>query len=98
MRPPPSPGSIESWTYTGPDVPDEADEQVRINLWLFGGVAPVNAMDAEVVVSRFSFAEAPVPIPALGGWGSRVLGLALVAAAAFSQARRSRRTRSTCRS
>ncbi len=79
--PPPVPGSIESWTYSGADVPDEADEQVRINLWLFGGAAPVDAMDAEVVVSAFSFEEEPVEIPALGERGLRVLGAVLIAAA-----------------
>ena len=46
---------IDSYTYTGPDVPRPGDERVHLNLWLFKGAAPTNAQPVEVVVSYFMF-------------------------------------------
>jgi hypothetical protein len=43
------------WTYTGSDVPRSGGENVRLNLWLFGGAAPSNGQEIEVVVTRFTF-------------------------------------------
>jgi hypothetical protein len=86
--PSPASGSIESWRYTGPDVPDEGDERVRLNLWLFGGAAPANAQDAEVVISDFRFVKAPT-LPTLGAWGLLGLVLALTGSA-FAVGGRSR--------
>jgi hypothetical protein len=88
--PPPSPGSIETWSYTGADIPNESDEEVRLNLWLFGGAAPANALDAEVVLSDFRFVETPNAVPALGAWGWGVLGLALACLGGIHRARRGR--------
>jgi hypothetical protein len=36
-------------------VPQSRDERVRLNLWLFGGAAPANGKEVEVVVTRFTF-------------------------------------------
>jgi hypothetical protein len=47
--------TIESWTYTGPDVPPAGGERFHFNLWLFGGSAPVNGVGNEVVVGSFAF-------------------------------------------
>jgi hypothetical protein len=47
--------SIDSNTYNGSDVPRSGDERVHLNLWLFNGAAPTNALPAEVVVSSFTF-------------------------------------------
>jgi hypothetical protein len=46
---------IASYAYSGTDVPRPGDERVRLNLWLFGGSAPINGAAAEVVVSSFTF-------------------------------------------
>jgi hypothetical protein len=43
------------WTYAGTDGPPSRDERVRLNLWLFGGAAPTDGREVEVVVTRFSF-------------------------------------------
>ena len=47
--------TIAARTYLGADVPRPGDERVRLNLWLFGGSAPINGAAAEVVVSSFTF-------------------------------------------
>jgi len=46
---------IGSYTYTGSDVPKSGDERVHLNLWLFNGAAPTNALPVEVVISSFTF-------------------------------------------
>ena len=44
-----------TYTYTGKDVPPSGDERVRLNLWLFGGKAPMNGQPVEVIVRSFAF-------------------------------------------
>src|SRR5262245_19883907 len=48
-------GLIDSYVYTGTDVPRSGDERVHLNLWLFRGAPPTNATPVEVVVSSFAF-------------------------------------------
>jgi hypothetical protein len=89
----PGAAPIESWSYTGADVPDEGDERVRFNLWLFQGAAPAGAQDVEVIISDFRFLEAAHGVPALGPGGLLGLGLALIwLVARQSSARPSRST------
>jgi hypothetical protein len=45
-----------AWSYTGSGVPPSGGENVRLNLWLFGGVAPTDGREVEVVVTSFTFA------------------------------------------
>jgi hypothetical protein len=45
----------ETWTYSGPDLPQAGGENVRINLWLFRGRAPSQALEPHVVIKRFAF-------------------------------------------
>ena len=54
----PSPASpsdiVDTYTYSGSDVPAESDDlHVHLNLWLFGGNAPTNGQNAQVVVAGF---------------------------------------------
>jgi len=51
----PNGGLIDRYVYAGADVPRPGDERVRLNLWLFRGAAPTNALPAEVIVSSFSY-------------------------------------------
>lgn len=44
---------IQQWTYTGRYVPVDADETVRINLWLFRGLPPSDEKETEMVLSGF---------------------------------------------
>ena len=53
---------IQSWTYTGPDIPVPSGETARMNLWLFQGNAPADGMEREFVFDSFSFT--PIPEPA----------------------------------
>jgi len=46
---------IASYAYSGTDVPKPGDERVRLNLWLFGGAAPLNGQPVEVLVSTFAY-------------------------------------------
>jgi hypothetical protein len=48
---------IESWEVTGKHVPRPANEQVRINLWLIGGISPENKRidSLRIRVDRFTF-------------------------------------------
>jgi hypothetical protein len=46
---------IESWSYTGSDIPSSGTEQPRINLWLWEGAPPSNGATAEAVVSAFEY-------------------------------------------
>jgi hypothetical protein len=43
------------WSYVGSDVPRSGGENVRLNLWLFGGAAPSDGREVEIVVTRFTF-------------------------------------------
>ncbi len=47
---------VFSWTNTGPDVPLPGGENVRMNLWLVNGNAPMSGQPEEVVISNFLFA------------------------------------------
>jgi hypothetical protein len=49
-------GLIDSYVYTGSDVPRSGDERVHLNLWLFNGAAPTDGLPVDVVVSSFTFA------------------------------------------
>ena len=46
---------IASYAYSGSDVPPTGDERVRLNLWLFGGVAPTDGQPVEIVIESFVF-------------------------------------------
>ena len=46
---------VYAYTYIGTDVPKSGDERVHLNLWLFGGAAPMNGLPVEVVVESFAF-------------------------------------------
>lgn len=48
--------TIESWSYTGADIPPPGAGQARINLWLSGGAPPSNGRGLELVVESFKFA------------------------------------------
>ena len=48
-------GLIDSYSYSGTDVPRAGDERVHLNLWLFNGAAPTNALPTEVMLSSFVF-------------------------------------------
>lgn len=51
---PASSNIIQRWTYKGPYVPKDADETVRLNLWLFRGAPPSDGKETEMVISGFS--------------------------------------------
>jgi hypothetical protein len=46
---------IESWQYTGADIPPEGIGNARINLWLFNGAPPSDGQEVEVIVEAFHF-------------------------------------------
>ena len=48
------PSSLAQWTYTQ-TVPLSCDENVRLNLWLMNGNAPLNGLETEVIVTKFVF-------------------------------------------
>ncbi len=50
---------IESWLYTGPDIPPAGVGSAHINLWLNGGVPPADGREVEVVVKSFQFVPSP---------------------------------------
>ena len=52
---PPYDSVLQSWTYTGTDVPTIGDEQTRINQWLFNGQAPSDSEEVELVITSFEF-------------------------------------------
>lgn len=45
---------ISEWNYTGNNIPPAGNERLHINFWLFGGHAPVNQQDAELVIKAVS--------------------------------------------
>jgi YVTN family beta-propeller protein len=52
----PAPGDeLQSWLYTGPDVPPAGKENARINLWLMNGYPPSDGQRIEVIVDAFDF-------------------------------------------
>jgi hypothetical protein len=48
-------GMINTWLYTGPDVPPAGLGNARINLWLLNGAPPSDGQGAEVIIERFEF-------------------------------------------
>ena len=46
---------IDGFTFSGAGVPVPGDERVRLNLWLFGGRAPLDGQPVEVLVRSFAF-------------------------------------------
>ncbi|MFA6553261.1 MAG: hypothetical protein WCT27_02440 [Patescibacteria group bacterium] len=46
---------INSWTYTGADIPPANVEHFRFNLWLFGGKPPTTGHGDEVIVNSFTY-------------------------------------------
>ncbi|MCK4339511.1 MAG: T9SS type A sorting domain-containing protein [Candidatus Cloacimonetes bacterium] len=53
---------IESWTYTGSDIPTPGDENPRINLWLFNGVPPSDGEDIEIIIQCFEFTSDTIAV------------------------------------
>jgi|WetSurSiteA1Bulk_404760.scaffolds.fasta_scaffold00244_15 hypothetical protein len=51
-------GIIQSWNYTGDNIPPEGKEQARINLWLFHPSVPP-AGTVEVIIKSFTFTPYP---------------------------------------
>jgi len=55
----PFPGSeedqIESWIYTGDDIPPVGEGNAQINFWLLNGIPPSDDGPAEVVIEAFEF-------------------------------------------
>ncbi|TBW28629.1 glycoside hydrolase family 16 protein [Gramella sp. KN1008] len=43
---------INTWTYTGNDIPPDSDERLKINLWLFRGEKPTNNQEAEMIIDH----------------------------------------------
>jgi hypothetical protein len=48
---------IQTWNYTGFDIPPESTERVHINFWLMGGLDPADGFEMEAVVTEFNFTE-----------------------------------------
>lgn len=44
---------VATWTYKGVDNPSDQDARLKINLWLFKGMAPSNQQAQELVISGF---------------------------------------------
>lgn len=45
---------IKEWNYTGSSNPPVGSERLHINFWLFGGHAPVNQQESELVIKAVS--------------------------------------------
>jgi hypothetical protein len=78
---PPTPSSlIDSWLYTGPDVPAEGGENARINLWLVWGARPTDGREVEVEIERFEFVpvegDLPGQVPDGATWPGEPLRIA----------------------
>jgi len=46
---------ISSWSYTGPDIPQPAYYNPRINFYLTKGALPQNGQNAEITIKSFSY-------------------------------------------
>jgi hypothetical protein len=46
---------IREWRFNGGRVPQPGDENVRMNLWLSVGQAPLDASNTEIVIAKFEF-------------------------------------------
>ncbi len=44
---------IREWTYSGDNIPEEDDERIMINLWLYNGVPPANNKGARIIIEAF---------------------------------------------
>jgi hypothetical protein len=52
----PGPQSIlQSWDYTGNDIPPPGNENARINLWLVHGNPPADGKEREFIIRQFAF-------------------------------------------
>jgi len=49
---------IARWHYTGNNTPPEGHEKVRINLYLYQGIAPTDSNAVEVIIKQFIFIPA----------------------------------------
>lgn len=45
---------LQQWSYSGPNIPPDSNEVMRINLWLFMGWPPSDLQEAELIVSGVS--------------------------------------------
>ena len=54
-RTPNTAGALQTWAYSGADVPPAGAGHARINLWLVDGKPPSNGRSAEIVVKAFHF-------------------------------------------
>ncbi len=52
---PPENQLVHQWTFTGEYVRVPGDENIRINFWLFNGIAPESGSGDEIVVTNFLF-------------------------------------------
>ncbi len=51
---------LHQYYYDGPDVPPLAPfAQIHINLWLMGGMAPINGQEVEIIISDYAY-TAPI--------------------------------------
>jgi hypothetical protein len=46
---------IQSWNYTGKNIPIPHNEKTRINLWLFKGNPPSDNEEVEIIIKKFEF-------------------------------------------
>ncbi len=75
ISPPDESYIIESWNYTGEDIPEPGSENTRINLWLFNGNPPSDSKEVEVIIKKFEFiptrifdtGEPENPYPSISG-------------------------------
>lgn len=52
----PHPDSIiQTWTYTGSDIPSPGTERMRFNLWLVGGSPPMSGQPDQIAIKAFSY-------------------------------------------
>jgi len=56
---PPESALVHRWAYTGlvqgMPIPKHGKENIRFNLWLFGGKAPLSGQSDEVIIEKFAF-------------------------------------------
>ncbi len=62
LTPAPPTSIINQWTYTGPDIPPQSLEKVRINFWLFQGRPPTDGLEYELIVDSFQFTPADISV------------------------------------
>ena len=65
--PPASNSADAEWSFGPNGVPQAGGENIRLNLWLNGALAPAVGHDVEVVIRRFLFVPLSVPPPAWTG-------------------------------